>query len=161
MAQRHERSLRNTFGWTRIDILTMLIGGIFLAAFCFSLLIEAVQTLIHIDHQDTMHHPVAVALLGLSGLLLNGLCFWLIGGYTYHQGSFLCITDDGDVILNRVVTSEGLRRGSRRLSKTKRDKITATPPPSPPVLDTTSSTQAARRSRTQTCSEILRDISSK
>lgn len=38
VARRHNRSLNNTFGWTRIDILTMLSVGIFMAATCFSLL---------------------------------------------------------------------------------------------------------------------------
>lgn len=82
----NERSLKNTFGWTRIDILTMLIVCIFLASLCFSLLVEAIQTLVHIDHQDTMHHPIPVLITGAFGFFINGLCYLLIGGYTFHQG---------------------------------------------------------------------------
>ncbi|XP_055908108.1 calcium/manganese antiporter SLC30A10 [Eupeodes corollae] len=95
-----ERKLRNTFGWTRIDILTMLIVCIFLASLSFSLLVEALQTLIHIDHQDTMHLPVPVMILGFMGLILNGICYLFIGGYTTRQGNFLHMTSNGDVILD-------------------------------------------------------------
>lgn len=156
--QRQERSLRNTFGWTRIDILTMLIVGIFLAAFCFSLLVEAVQTLIHIDHQDTMHHPTAVIALGLAGLVLNVICYILIGGYTYHQGSFLHITSAGNVVLERVVSGNGVRTGGRRLSKTRRDQ-TATPTSSIETK-TTESEQEVKYVQKHTTYEVLRDISS-
>lgn len=117
---RHERSLRNTFGWMRIEILTMLIAGIFLGAFCFSLVVEAVQTLIHIEHQDTMHLPAAVFSLGVGGLILNAFCYLLIGGYTYHQGSFLRITSTGDVVLDQMVGDQGVL--CRRLSKSKRNE---------------------------------------
>lgn len=101
-----EKKLRNTFGWARIDVLTMLIVFIFLASLSFSLLVEALQTLIHIDHQDTMHLPVPVIILGFLGLILNGICYLLIGGYTTNQSSFLHMTSDGDVILN----SESIER---------------------------------------------------
>ncbi|CAG5077811.1 Similar to Slc30a1: Zinc transporter 1 (Rattus norvegicus) [Cotesia congregata] len=56
--------MKNTFGWARIDILTMLMCCVLLASFCFSLLVEALQTLIHIDHLDEMHHPVPVMCIG-------------------------------------------------------------------------------------------------
>lgn len=156
--QRQERSLRNTFGWTRIDILTMLIVGIFLAAFCFSLLVEAIQTLIHIDHQDTMHQPMAVIALGLAGLVLNAICYVLIGGYTHHQGSFLHITSAGDVVLERVVTDNGVRKGGRRLSKTRRNQTTT---PTPSIESkTTESEPEMQQMRNHAVVEVLRDISS-
>ncbi|XP_055312370.1 proton-coupled zinc antiporter SLC30A1 [Sitodiplosis mosellana] len=118
--QRHEPSLRNTFGWMRVEILTMLIAGIFLGAFCFSLVVEAVQTLIHIDHQDAMHRPVAILRLGVGGLILNLFCYLLIGGYTYHQGSFMHITSTGDVVLDQMGNDEGgLHRSEQYSSKTK------------------------------------------
>ncbi|XP_058459052.1 calcium/manganese antiporter SLC30A10 isoform X2 [Malaya genurostris] len=114
--QQRESSLRNTFGWTRIDVLTMLVVCIFLASFCFSAVVEALQTLSHIHHQDAMHYPIPVLILGSLGIILNGFCYLLIGGYTYHQGSFLYITSNGNVVLDRVVTGDGMRRGERRLS---------------------------------------------
>lgn len=119
--EQRERSLRNTFGWTRIDVLTMLIVCILLAALCFSLLIEAIQTLVHIDHQDTMHYPAYVFVVGIFGLVVNAICYLLIGGYTFHQGSFLQITSSGEVVLDRGVTGNALRSSARRLSKSKRE----------------------------------------
>uniref|UniRef100_A0A7G3B545 Putative zinc transporter 1 isoform x2 n=1 Tax=Lutzomyia longipalpis TaxID=7200 RepID=A0A7G3B545_LUTLO len=115
--------LRNTFGWTRIDLLTMMIVCIFLAAFCFSLLVEALQTLIHINYADTMHHPIPVLIIGAAGLILNGLCYLLIGGYTFHQGSFLHITSSGNVVLDRVVSEKSIQKGERRLSRTKKHPV--------------------------------------
>lgn len=95
-----EYKTHNTFGWARIEILTMLIVCITLASLSFSLMVEALQTLVHIDHQDSMHLPVHVMILGFVGLLLNGFTYYVIGGYTLHQGSFLRINNaNGKVII--------------------------------------------------------------
>lgn len=117
---RQEKKLRNTFGWARIDVMSMLICCIFIASLVFSLFVAAFQTLFHIDHNEQMHHPIPVLYLGCAGILLNGLCYLLIGGYTFHQGSFLYVTESGDVVLNRVVIPD-VKQGARRLSRTKRE----------------------------------------
>lgn len=80
---------------------------------------EALQTLLHIDHLHEMHNPISVFCMGAASFLLNVLCFILIGGYTFHQGSFLYVTEGGDVVLNRVPPMENVRQGERRLSRTK------------------------------------------
>lgn len=110
--QRHEKSLKNTFGWARVDVLTMVIVCTFLTSLCFSIVVEVIQTLFHVNHKDHVEHPsvyhsytygtcIALAVLGL---VLNGICYLLIGGYTYHQGSFIHLSPDGTVyILDRVV----------------------------------------------------------
>ena len=152
--QQHERSLKNTFGWTRIDILTMLIVCIFLAALCFSALVEAIQTLIHIGHQDTMHMPHIVLLLGILGLVLNGLCYLLIGGYTYHHGSFLHVTEQGNVILDRIVSTTSIQKGPRRVSSiVKEDAIDCT-------MDQSKKAPLQVRKR-QSSREMVRDVCSK
>lgn len=123
MQQNTERSLRNTFGWTRIDVLSMLIVCIFLASLCFSIFVEALQTLAHLDHAgDTMHYPIYVMICGMLGLVLNAMCYAVIGGYTFHQGSFLSITSAGDVILDAIIMDEGVKIGDKRLS-TKSSKV--------------------------------------
>lgn len=123
-----ERELRNTFGWARIDVLVMLIGCVFLASLCFSLLVEALQTLIHISHLDEMHHPIPVLYIGFIGLALNLICYLLIGGYTYHQGSFLHVTEDGNVVLESV-NENSVSYGQRRLSsQTRRVHVPLQPP---------------------------------
>ncbi|XP_017955667.1 zinc transporter 1 isoform X2 [Drosophila navojoa] len=120
-----EMKLRNTFGWARIDILTMLIVFIILASLSFSLIVEALQTLVHIDHQDTMHLPIPVMMLGCVGLILNGLTYLLIGGYSLHQGSFLHLTPGGNVVLERSMSSHSdlaLKPMQRTLSKSRNDR---------------------------------------
>uniref|UniRef100_A0A182YIX6 Cation efflux protein cytoplasmic domain-containing protein n=1 Tax=Anopheles stephensi TaxID=30069 RepID=A0A182YIX6_ANOST len=143
--QARESTLKNTFGWTRIDILTMLVVCIFMASFCFSTIIEALQTLSHIHHQDAMHFPEHIFILGAMGLILNGFCYLLIGGYTYHQGSFLYITSSGNVILDHVITGEGVRKGDRRLSGSRRQ---------------VSPSQLRDQSKRQSVRELMRDICS-
>ncbi|XP_025411086.1 zinc transporter ZitB isoform X2 [Sipha flava] len=56
-----EKKLKNTFGWARIEVVLMLGGCVFLASLSFSLVVEAIQTLIHINHQDPMHQPIGLA----------------------------------------------------------------------------------------------------
>jgi len=75
-----EKKLKNTFGWARIEVVLMLGGCVFLASLSFSLVVEAIQTLIHIDHQDPMHQPISVFIIGLVGILIHGLCYLLLGG---------------------------------------------------------------------------------
>lgn len=137
--KQQENKLKNTFGWARIDVIGMLICCVFLASLCFSILVEALQTLVHIDHHDEMHHPIPVLCIGTVGLFLNGICYLVIGGYTFHQGSFLYMTESGCVVLNRVVTNDSVCRGERRLSRTR-----TVPPP-----------QYRQR---QGCRETFRDI---
>ncbi|CAH1104113.1 unnamed protein product [Psylliodes chrysocephalus] len=122
-----EKKLKNTFGWARTDVIFMLICCVFLASLSFSILVESVQTLIHIDHHDEMHHPISVLCLGAAGLLLNGVTYLLIGGYTFHQGSFLYVTKSGDVVLSKVVIDQSLKQGARRLSRSKTINQTVVP----------------------------------
>lgn len=115
-----ENKMKNTFGWARIDVIVMLICCVFLASLSFSLIVEAVQTLLHIDHQDEMHQPLLVLSLGLASVVVNIICYVLIGGYTFHQGSFLFLTESGDVVLDRIVTTNtSVAKGERRLSRSR------------------------------------------
>lgn len=113
--------LQNTFGWTRIDVLSMLVVCLLLASWCFSIFVEALQTLVHLDHAgDSMHYPIYVMILGFLGIVLNFLCYVIIGGYTFHQGSFLSVNQHGDVVLNRIVSGEkSITHGGKRLSRDK------------------------------------------
>ena len=95
----------------------MVIVCTFLASFCFSIFVRVIQTFFHIEHNDHIEHPhefhdytyeVCIVLASL-GLILNGISYLLIGGYTYHQGSFLHLTDDGNVYV--VPRGNSLRFG--------------------------------------------------
>lgn len=98
----------------------MLIVCIFLASLIFSLLCATFGSLFHMDHKHEMHYPIQIAIIGATGIILNGLSYLLIGGFTYHQGSFFHITPKGDVVLDHVVSGDSIRKGDRRLSRTKK-----------------------------------------
>ncbi|KAL3266787.1 hypothetical protein HHI36_010944 [Cryptolaemus montrouzieri] len=114
-----EHKLKNTFGWARIDVVSMLICCVFSASLCFSVVLAALQIFVHIDHLHEMHHPISVLCMGVAGFLVNTCCYILIGGYTFHQGSFLYVTKGGEVVLNKVAPTQSVRQGERRLSRTK------------------------------------------
>ncbi|XP_011310836.1 zinc transporter 1 isoform X2 [Fopius arisanus] len=113
-----DNRMKNTFGWARIDILTMMVCGVFLASFCFTLLLEAVLTLGHIGHLDQMHLPLIVMGIGIAGIILNIFCYLIIGGYTFNQSLYLHVTKDGGVVLQRDVAD-----GEQRLAPTRRSPI--------------------------------------
>ncbi|KAK7079326.1 hypothetical protein SK128_021130 [Halocaridina rubra] len=109
-------SLQNTFGWARLEVLSMLTTLIFLMALCFSVVIDSVQTTVHAGHQDAMHYPLHIMGLGIIGLVLNGIVYFLIGGYTHHQGCFLELRGSGDVWVGNQLTQEAVQTGRRMLS---------------------------------------------
>lgn len=97
-----DRQIRSTFGWARIDIVIMLVCCVLVASFCFSILIEAVQKLIHIDHLDAMHHPIPIMIIGFVGIILHILYYIFIGEYSFNQGIYLQFSKAG-LILPRYV----------------------------------------------------------
>jgi len=77
----------------------MLGGCVFLASLSFSLVVEAIQTLIHIVHQDSMHQPKSVFFIGLAGIVIHGMCYLLLGGK--YDNIFL-LTHNIQKTLNRL-----------------------------------------------------------
>ena len=81
-----ESGLGNTFGWRRMEVENFndnivvtfsyfqVVGSIgslvFLFSLCFATFIEALQTIFHNDHLDTMHHAhwIMIAMGGQVGL---------------------------------------------------------------------------------------------
>ncbi len=57
-----------------------MVNLLFLCALDFSLVVEAVQTLIHSDHMDSMHRPDIICIVAGLGIVLNLVCILLIGG---------------------------------------------------------------------------------
>uniref|UniRef100_A0A1B0FEN8 Zinc transporter 1 n=1 Tax=Glossina morsitans morsitans TaxID=37546 RepID=A0A1B0FEN8_GLOMM len=109
---------------------------------------EGLQTLIHIDHQDSMHLPMLVTILGLVGLLLNGFTYLTIGGYTLHQGNYLHITPTGAVIQES---------NSYKINLSKENSINETP-----QLKLKKELQDVcnNNNKRQGAAELLRDVSS-
>lgn len=61
-------------------MLSTVVNLLFLCALDFSLVVEAVQTLIHSDHMDSMHRPDIICIVAGLGIVLNFVCILLIGG---------------------------------------------------------------------------------
>jgi len=126
--RQHEKSLKNTFGWARVDVLTMVIVCTFMTSLCFSVIVEVIQTLFHIGHKDHVGHKnefhsyryEICIILGALGLVLNGITYLLIGGYTYHQGSFLHLTSDGNVFISDSVVTDGRKIAGSKDGKVER-----------------------------------------
>ena len=76
-----QTSVKNTFGWARIEVLGMLANMTFLVALTFSLLVEGIQQLVHASHE--ISNPTNYYLLfifGVIGLISNLLYFNLVSG---------------------------------------------------------------------------------
>lgn len=86
---KNTRSVKNTFGWARIEFLGNLFNATFLASLSFSATVESVQQLIHLSghgsHSHGMHEPLTVTILGGVRLALALITFG--GRYAIRDGS--------------------------------------------------------------------------
>ncbi|CAH1257025.1 SLC30A1 [Branchiostoma lanceolatum] len=73
------KTSKNTFGWARAEVLGALVNAVFLAALCFSILVESIQRLIEIEE---ITDPVLILVVGGAGLLIN-----LVGLFLFHASS--------------------------------------------------------------------------
>ena len=104
----HAQTLKNTFGWVRVEILGTLFNIIFFSALCFSVAVEGIQTLAHAGHEDVEpSYPMALVVAGLVGMVLHVLVLLVVGDIAESEGGFLSITGH-DVMVNRQVTTEEL-----------------------------------------------------
>ena len=58
----------------------MVVNLLFLAALNFSLVVEAVQTIVQYGDKDAMHDPINVSILTAVGFAVELLCIVVIGG---------------------------------------------------------------------------------
>ena len=68
-----------------MEVVGSISSLVFLFSLCFATAIEALQTLFHNDHLDTMHHPEWIMLVSGVNILLWTVSFFCVGGYSYHQ----------------------------------------------------------------------------
>ena len=61
-----DSGLGNTFGWRRMEVVGSIGSLVFLFSLCFATFIEALQTIFHNGHLDTMHNAdwIMIALGG-------------------------------------------------------------------------------------------------
>lgn len=80
-----DSGLGNTFGWRRMEVVGSIGSLVFLFSLCFATFIEALQTIFHNEHLDTMHHADWI-MIALGGqVAVWGLAYLAIGGYSHHQ----------------------------------------------------------------------------
>jgi len=80
-----ENSLKNTFGWARMEVVGSLASLVFLSSLCFASFIECLQTLFHTSHLDTIHHPEWIMGVAAGNVVVWIFTFVVLGGYTNHQ----------------------------------------------------------------------------
>ncbi|XP_043225888.1 zinc transporter 1-like [Amphibalanus amphitrite] len=106
-----------TFGWARLEVLTTVVTLLFMAALCFSISVEAIQSLANAAHSDDMHHPVYVMACAAAILLANLVCYILIGGYTCLQSTLLAPSEAAKR-LSPAASEAQLRPDSRLVKRT-------------------------------------------
>ncbi|XP_003747004.1 zinc transporter 1 [Galendromus occidentalis] len=88
------KTLRNTFGSARTEVVGTLCAVLFLYALCFSITTHSVQTLFHKEHEDVApKYPLVILIFGALCLSLNLFCLVLIGGHDRgkHPGSHIVV----------------------------------------------------------------------
>ncbi|CAG2101704.1 unnamed protein product [Medioppia subpectinata] len=81
-----EKTVKNTFGWARIEVLGMLVNMTFLVALTFSLLVEGIQQLVHSSHE--ISEPTNYNLLfafGVFGFIFNLIYFNILSDAILDQ----------------------------------------------------------------------------
>jgi len=115
-----DESLKNTFGWRRMEVVGSISSLVFLFSLCFGTIIEALQTMFHSSHLDTMHHPDWIMLLVLVNLTVWLLSYFTIGGYSYHQRRAVTQTKPS----KRYKMTENKSGCSRFMEKTRMADVT-------------------------------------
>jgi len=80
-----DSGLGNTFGWRRMEVVGSIGSLVFLFSLCFATFIEALQTIFHNEHLDTMHHADWIMITLGGQVAVWGLAYFAIGGYSHHQ----------------------------------------------------------------------------
>ncbi|XP_002163379.3 uncharacterized protein LOC100214485 isoform X1 [Hydra vulgaris] len=78
-SKRSETSSRFTYGWVRAEILGALVNSVFLAALCFTILIESFK---RFAIPERVENPKLVLIVGAVGLLVN-----IIGLFLFNHHS--------------------------------------------------------------------------
>ena len=68
-----------------MEVVGSLSSLVFLFSLCFATAIEALQTLFHNDHLDTLHHPEWIMFLLAADLAVWLVSLVTLGGFSHHQ----------------------------------------------------------------------------
>jgi len=84
---KQEKTLKNTFGWHRLEVVGSICSLVFLSSLCFATFIESIQTLFHSDHLDTMHNPEWILFAIAGHFCVWLMLFFITGGPSHLQNS--------------------------------------------------------------------------
>ncbi|OWR53356.1 zinc transporter 1 like protein [Danaus plexippus plexippus] len=94
-----EGRLRNTFGWTRIEVVGRLSVHVLFASFALALVVNALQLGVHSSHVTPPKFPRVIVLSAVVGLLLHATNYMLLAGRELSYSRRLSIAEGGDVVL--------------------------------------------------------------
>lgn len=77
-AEKTHATNKNTFGWIRAEVMGALVNAVFLAALCFTIILEAIE---RFTEAHEIESPEMVAWVGAAGLLVNLLGLFLFHGH--------------------------------------------------------------------------------
>lgn len=101
VAMSKKKSLRNTYGWARVEILGVLINTVFLTGLCFLMIIQGVKRTFD---PSVVKEPKVVLLIGVIGFSIN-----IIGLMLFRDSSTRhcdCFTSRLSVLVNVVSISK-------------------------------------------------------
>lgn len=104
------QTIKNTFGWIRIEILGTLFNMIFFAALLFSIFVECIQTMAHSGHEQVIpQHPLILVIAGSAGIFLYVILQLTVGGEWFliifplfsKRACVLCVLYEHNLISGR------------------------------------------------------------
>lgn len=116
---------KNTFGWIRIQVLGSMFNMIFFAALSFSVIVEGIQTLVHIHEDIKPDYPMTLIFFGLIGFTFRVLLYFLIGDFKKEEEFFLTVQGD-ELMVNFIDKSDPQSKKKSKKDSRKRndpDKI--------------------------------------
>ncbi|KAL1461402.1 hypothetical protein WDU94_013303 [Cyamophila willieti] len=96
-----KKSIRNTYGWARVEILGVLINTVFLTGLCFLMVIHGVKRTFE---PSPVKEPKTILLIGIIGFIIN-----IIGLVLFRDSTTIhcdCFTSRLSVLVNAVSISK-------------------------------------------------------
>uniref|UniRef100_A0A8D9F7G6 Cation diffusion facilitator family protein 1 n=1 Tax=Cacopsylla melanoneura TaxID=428564 RepID=A0A8D9F7G6_9HEMI len=96
-----KKSIRNTYGWARVEILGVLINTVFLTGLCFLMVIHGVKRTFE---PSPVKEPKTILLIGIIGFIIN-----IIGLVLFRDSTTVhcdCFTSRLSVLVNAVSISK-------------------------------------------------------
>ncbi|KAI5747969.1 zinc transporter 10-like [Diaphorina citri] len=96
-----KKSIRNTYGWARVEILGVLINTVFLTGLCFLMVIHGVKRILE---PSPVKEPKTILLIGIIGFIINIIGLMLFRDSTTKHCD--CFTSRLSVLVNAVSISK-------------------------------------------------------